>query len=102
MWKLGAGAAAASVTGVLVAAAASLGGRAGFVVTLLYATSTVLVITCATGVTVSGAARLGKCRPGRGDRPGFVEIGFLIGFFVVSPTALSGAFVILDALVGAR
>jgi len=52
-------------------------------------------------VTICGAAQLGKGRPGRHDRPGFVEIGFLIGLFAVSPMALSGAFVLLEALLGA-
>jgi hypothetical protein len=87
---------------VLLTVTAALGGRAHFGVTLLYVACTVLVVACATSVTICGAVRLGKGQPGRRDRPGFVEIGFLIGLFAVSPMALSGAFVLLDALVGVR
>src|SRR5215813_9109269 len=83
-----------------LAATAALGGRSHFGITLLYVVCTVFVVACATWVTICGAAKLGKGRPGYGDRPGFIEIGFLIGLFAVSPMALSGAFVILDALVG--
>jgi hypothetical protein len=80
---------------------AALGGRAHFGITLLYVVCTVFVVACATWVTICGAAQLGKGRPGRHDRPGFIEIGFLIGLFAVSPMALSGAFVLLEALLGA-
>ena len=86
--------------GVLIAAAAE-GGHADFGKTLLYALCTVAVVAAATGVTIGGAARLGKGRPGWGDRPGFIEAGLLIGVFAISPLALSGAFAILNALVGA-
>ena len=84
----------------MLAAISTLGGRANFWLTFLYVGCTALVATCATAVTIRGAARLGKRRPGAGDRPGFIEVGLLIGLFVVSPLALSGAFVILNALVG--
>lgn len=85
---------------VLLAALAAAGGRDDFAKTLLYALSTIAVVTVATAVTIGGAARLGKGRPGWGDRPGYIEAGLLIGIFLIAPAALSGAFVILDALVG--
>ncbi|GEM_PF-4933789 len=84
----------------MVLAISALGGRAGFWLTFLYVGCTVAVATCATAVTINGAARLGRRRPGAGDRPGFIEAGLLIGLFLVSPLALSGAFIILGALVG--
>ena len=84
----------------MLVAIAALGGRGSFWVTFAYVTCTALVATCATSVTIQGAARLGRRRPGTGDEPGFIEAGLLIGLFVVSPLALSGAFVILEALVG--
>jgi hypothetical protein len=84
----------------MLAAIAALGQRGNFWMTFLYVSCTALVATCATAVTIRGAARLGKRRPGAGDAPGFIEAGLLIGLFVVSPLALSGAFIILDALVG--
>jgi hypothetical protein len=90
---------ACGVGGVLVAIAAA-SGRGDFGKTLLYVLCTVVVVVLATGVTVSGAARLGKGRSGWGDRPGYIEAGLLIGVFAISPTALAGAFVILNALIG--
>ena len=84
----------------LLAAIAAANGRGDFGKTLLYALCTVAVVIAATGVTVGGAARLGKGRPGWGDRPGYIEAGLLIGVFAIAPAALSGAFVILNALVG--
>ena len=86
--------------GALAAIAAS-DGRGDFGKTLLYALCTVAVVVVATGVTVNGAARLGKGRYGWGDRPGYIEAGLLIGVFAIAPTALSGALVILNALIGA-
>jgi hypothetical protein len=59
-----------------------------------------MVMSAATLVTIRGAVRLGRGRPGWGDRPGYVEAGFLIGVFAVAPTALAGAFTILNALIG--
>ena len=88
------------VPAALLAAIAATDGRADFAKTLLYALCTIAVVTVATGVTVGGAARLGRGRPGWGDRPGYVEAGLLIGLFAIAPTALSGVFVILDALIG--
>jgi hypothetical protein len=84
----------------LLAVLAAANGRGDFGKTLLYALCTVAVVIAATGVTVGGAARLGKRRPGWGDRPGYVEAGLLLGVFAIAPTALSGAFVILNAMVG--
>ena len=78
---------------------AALGGRAEFARNFLYLACTVSVATCATMVTIRAAARLGKRRPGFGDRPGFVEMGLLLGLFVVSPLALSGAFELLQAVI---
>ena len=84
----------------MLAALAAANGRGDFGRTLLYALCTVAVVIVATGVTVGGATRLGKGRPGWGDRPGYVEAGLLIGVFLIAPAALSGAFVILNAMVG--
>src|SRR5437764_11920398 len=83
-----------------LAVIAAANGRGEFGKTLLYALCTIAVVIAATGVTVAGAARLGKGRPGWGDRPGYVEAGVLIGVFLIAPAALSGAFVILNAMVG--
>ena len=89
---------AAGALAMLVSVAA-LGGRAEFARNLLYLTCTAAVATTATMVTIRAAARLGKRRPGFGDRPGFVEMGLLLGLFVVSPLALSGAFEILQVVM---
>jgi hypothetical protein len=86
--------------GAALAAIAVADGRGDFGKTLLYALCTIAVVIAATGVTIGGAARLGKSRPGWGDRPGYIEAGLLIGVFAIAPAALSGAFVILNALVG--
>ncbi len=102
MRKWGLKACLAGGAAALLLAIASLGGRAEFGVTLLYVSCTLAVIVLATGVTICTAARFGKRRPGHGDVPGVVEFAFLIGLYGVSPTALIGAFVILDALVGPR
>ena len=85
----------------LLAVLAAADGRGDFGQTLLYALCTVVVVGIATAVTVASAARLGKGRPGWGDKPGYIEAGLLIGVFAIAPTALSGAFVILNALIGA-
>ena len=84
----------------LLAALAAANGRGDFGRTLLYALCTILVVGVATAVTVGSAARLGKGRPGWDDKPGYIEAGLLIGVFAVAPAALSGAFLILDALIG--
>jgi hypothetical protein len=84
----------------LLAVFAAANGRGDFGRTLLYALCTILVVGVATLVTVGSAARFGKGRPGGGDKPGYVEAGLLIGVFAIAPTALSGAFVILNALIG--
>lgn len=83
-----------------LAVIAAADGRGEFGKSLLYALCTAAIVIAATGVTVGGAARLGKGRPGWGDRPGYIEAGLLIGVFLIAPAALSGTFVILNALVG--
>lgn len=88
--------------GGLLAVLAAADGRAGFGKSLAYALCTLAVVAAATLVTVGGAVRLGRGRPGWGDRPGYVEAGLLIGVFLIAPTALAGAFTILDALIGWR
>jgi hypothetical protein len=85
---------------VLLAALAAADGRGDFRKTLLYTLCTVAVVIAATGVTIGGAARLGRCRPGWGDRPGYIEAGLLVGVFLIAPAALSGAFAILNAAIG--
>jgi len=100
MAKFAVGALIAGGVLAMLVATAALGGRAGFWINFSYLACTVLVASCATMVTIRGAARLGKRRPGFGDRPGFVEAGLLIGLFVVSPVALTGAFEILGAVLG--
>ena len=81
-------------------AIAALGRRGSFLVTLLYVSCTVLVGAAATLVTIRGIAGPTRRAGGSGPPPGLFETGFLIGLFVVAPLALSGAFAILEVLVG--
>jgi hypothetical protein len=83
----------------MVCAISALGRRDSFIVTFLYVACTLLVGAAATLVTIRGIAGFGKSKDGR-DQAGLFETGFLIGLFVVAPLALSGAFVILEALIG--
>jgi hypothetical protein len=82
------------------AAIAVLEPNRDFALTFIYVACTFGVCAVATAVTIRVLARL-MCGPS-GDREaqGLVEIGLLIGLFVVSPLALTGAFELLQAVVG--
>jgi hypothetical protein len=80
----------------MAVAIAAQGPRGNFALTFAYVACTLGVCACATGVTIRVLARLT-----RGEAAGLVEIGLLIGLFVVSPLALSGAFQLLQATIGA-
>jgi hypothetical protein len=100
MKKHGGAVLGAAGTLALVCAISSLGQHDSFVVTFLYVACTLLVGGAATIVTIRGVAGPAKGKDGRDQPAGLFETGFLIGLFVVAPLALSGAFVILGALVG--
>jgi hypothetical protein len=80
---------------VLAAAMAALGPSGDFARTFLDVVCTLVVCACATAVTIR---TLGWVMTGGA---GTVELGLLIGLFVVAPAALAGAFQILEAVIGA-
>jgi|HubBroStandDraft_4_1064222.scaffolds.fasta_scaffold352764_2 hypothetical protein len=90
------------VCGILaiVCAISALGRRDSFAVTFLYVACTLLVGGTATVVTIRGIAGPARGKGGRRPVAGSFETGLLIGLFVVAPLALSGAFALLEALVG--
>jgi hypothetical protein len=82
------------------AAIAALEPNRDFALTFVYVACTLGVCAVTTAVTIRVLARLMHGRSGDGEAQGLVEIGLLIGLFVVSPLALTGAFQLLQAVVG--
>jgi hypothetical protein len=80
----------------MAAAIAALGPHGNFALIFLYVAATIGVCALATAATIRVLARLMH----GSEATGLVEFGLLIGLFVVSPLALSGAFRILRATVG--
>ncbi|HTZ36225.1 MAG TPA: hypothetical protein VMB84_09400 [Stellaceae bacterium] len=89
-----AGALAGGAAMALAAAAALLGRSGNFALTFAYVACTLGVCACATAATIGVLARW------RDESGGLVEIGLLVGLFVVSPLALIGAFRLLAATIG--
>jgi hypothetical protein len=83
----------------MAAAIAALGPSGDIPRIFLYVACTLGVCAGATGVTIRVLACLMRGKSG-GEAAGLVEIGLLIGLFGVSPLALSGAFQLLEAVVG--
>ena len=83
----------------MIAAIAALGPNGNFALTFIYVACTLGVCAAAIMATIRVLARL-MCGPGAPEATGIVGVGILIGLFVVSPLALSGAFQLLRAVVG--
>jgi len=79
---------------VFAAAAAALSPSGDFIRIFLYVAATLAVCACATAATIRVLGRVFK------DAVGTVAFGALIGLFVVAPLALSGAFHLLEAVLG--
>jgi len=94
---------AACVAGALglAAAIAALSPSGNFALTFIYVACTLGVCACTTLVTIRVLTRLGRGKSGNPEAADMVEIGLLAGLFIVSPLALTGAFQLLEAVVGA-
>ena len=84
----------------LVAAIAAVAPSGNFAPTFAYVACTLGVCACTTLVTIRLLIRLGRGKTGDPEAAGMVEIGLLVGLFIVSPLALTGAFHLLDAVLG--
>ena len=93
---------AASIVGALALAAAiaALAPSGNFATTFAYVACTLAVCAVTTLVTIRVLTRLGRGKSGNPEIAGLVEIGLLICLFVVSPLTLTGAFQLLEAVVG--
>jgi hypothetical protein len=90
---------AAGALGLAVAIAA-VAPSGNFATTLAYVACTLGVCAVTTLVTIRLLTRLGRGRSGNPEIAGLVEIGLLIGLFIVSPLTLTGAFELLEAVLG--
>jgi hypothetical protein len=79
----------------MAAAIAALGPNGNYPLIFTYVACTLGVCACTTVVTIRVLGFLW-----RGSADGVVEFGLLIGLFIVSPLTLTGAFQILQAVVG--
>ena len=79
----------------MTAAIAGLAPSGDFFLTFLYVACTFSVCALTTWTTIRVLAQFAR------DRSGVVEIGLLVGLFGVSPLALSGALILLEAVAGA-
>ncbi len=85
----------------LAASIAAIAPNGNFVLTFAYVACTLGVCAVTTLVTIRVLTLLGRGKNGNPEIAGLVEIGLLIGLFVVSPLTLTGAFHLLEAVVGA-
>ena len=85
----------------LAASIAAVAPNGNFVLTFAYVACTLGVCAVTTLVTIRVLTLLGRGKSGNPEIAGLVEIGLLIGLFVVSPLTLTGAFELLEAVVGA-
>ena len=85
---------------VLAASIAAIAPNGNFVPTFAYVACTLGVCAVTTLVTIRVLTLLGRGKSGNPEIAGLVEIGLLIGLFVVSPLTLTGAFQLLEAVVG--
>jgi len=79
----------------MTAAIAGLAPSGDFFLTFLYVACTFSVCALATWTTIHVLVRFAR------GRSGIVEIGLLVGLFGVSPLALTGALILLEAVAGA-
>jgi hypothetical protein len=79
----------------MAAAIAALGPNGNYPLVFAYVACTLGVCACTTFVTIRALGFLW-----RGGAEGVVEFGLLIGLFIVSPLTLTGAFEVLQAIVG--
>ena len=84
----------------LAASIAALAPSGNFTLTFTYVACTLGVCACTTLVTIRVLTRLGRGKSSNPEAAGMVEIGLLVGLFVVSPLTLTGAFHLLDAVLG--
>jgi hypothetical protein len=84
----------------LAASIAAVAPNGNFVPTFAYVACTLAVCAVTTLVTIRVLTLLGRGKSGNPEIAGLVEIGLLIGLFVVSPLTLTGAFELLEAVVG--
>jgi hypothetical protein len=82
------------------AAIAALGPNGNYPLVFAYVASTLGVCACTTFATIRVLGYLWRGNSGAGSADGVVEFGLLIGLFIVSPLTLTGAFQILQAVIG--
>jgi hypothetical protein len=84
----------------MAVAIAALAPSGNFAPTLVYVACTLGVCALTTLVTIRVLAWLWLGKSGSRETAGMVEIGLLIGLFIVSPLTLTGAFQLLEAVLG--
>jgi hypothetical protein len=87
-------------TVAMAAAISALGPNGNYVLIFTYVVCTLGVCACTTFATIRVLGYLWRGKSGAGSADGVVEFGLLIGLFIVSPLTLTGAFQILQAVVG--